>query len=53
MCLSLLLKHLDLINKAGKLVREDGEFGRIITSREHIFANGVDVRKLLRDLGKY
>lgn len=51
-CLSRLLKHLDLINKAGKLVREDSEFGRIITSREHIFANGVDVRKLLRDLGK-
>ncbi len=51
-CLSRLFKHLDLINKAGKLVREDGEFGRIITSREHIFANGVDVRKLLRDLGK-
>ncbi len=47
-----MLKHLDLINKAGKLVREDSEFGRIITSREHIFANGVDVRKLLRDLGK-
>jgi hypothetical protein len=51
-CLSRLLKHLDLINKAGKLVREDSEFGRIITSREHIFANGVDVRILLRDLGK-
>ncbi len=51
-CLSRLLKHLDLINKAGKLVREDSEFGRIITSREHIFVNGVDVRKLLRDLGK-
>ncbi len=52
MCLSRLLKHLDLINKAGKLVREDGEFGRAIASREHIFANGADVRKLLRDLGK-
>ncbi len=51
-CLSRLLKHLDLINKVGKLVREDSEFGRIITSREHIFVNGVDVRKLLRDLGK-
>jgi hypothetical protein len=51
-CLSRLLKHLDLINKAGKLVREDSEFGRIITSREYIFANGVDVRKLLLDLGK-
>lgn len=51
-CRSRLLKHLDLINKAGKLVREDSEFGRIITSREHIFADGVDVRILLRDLGK-
>jgi hypothetical protein len=51
-CLSSLIKHIDLINKVGKLVREDSEFGRIIASREHIFANGVDVRNLLRDLGK-
>lgn len=51
-CLSNLIKHLDLINKVGKLVREDSEFGRIIASREHIFANGVNVRNLLRDLGK-
>ncbi len=51
-CLSRLLKHLDLINKVGKLVREDSEFGRIIASREHIFADGIDVRNLLRDLGK-
>ncbi len=51
-CLSRLLKHLALINKVGKLIREDSEFGRIIASREHIFADGVDVRNLLRDLGK-
>jgi hypothetical protein len=51
-CLSGLIKNLDLINRVGKLVREDSEFGRIIASREHIFANGVDVRNLLRDLGK-
>ncbi len=52
MCLSRLLKHLDLINKVGKLVREDGEFGRIIATREHIYVNGVNVRSLLRDLGR-
>jgi hypothetical protein len=52
MCLSRLLKHLDLINRVGKLVREDGEFGRIIATREHIFVNGVNVRNLLRDLGR-
>jgi hypothetical protein len=52
MCLSGLLKHLDLINKVGKLIREDGEFGRIIANREHIYINGVNVRSLLRDLGR-
>jgi hypothetical protein len=51
-CLSRLLKHLDLINKVGKLLREDGEFGRIIATREHIYVNGVNVRSLLRDLGR-
>jgi hypothetical protein len=51
-CLFRLLKHLDLINKVGKLVREDSEFGRIIATREHIFVNGVNVRSLLRDLGR-
>ncbi len=52
MCLSRLLKNLDLINKVGKLVREDSEFGRIIATRGHIYVNGVNVRNLLRDLGK-
>jgi len=33
------------------MVREDSEFGRIFTSREHIFADGVNVRNLQRDLG--
>jgi hypothetical protein len=51
-CLSRLLKHLDLINKVGKLVREDSEFGRIIATRQHIYVNGVNLRNLLRDLGK-
>ncbi len=36
----------------GKLVREDSEFGRIIATRQHIYVNGVNVRNLLRDLGK-
>ncbi len=51
-CLAGLLKNLGLINKMGKLVREDSEFGKIIASREHIYVNGVNVRNLLRDLGK-
>jgi hypothetical protein len=51
-CLANLLKNLDLINKIGKLVREDSEFGKIICSREHIYVNGVNIRNLLRDIGK-
>jgi len=51
-CLDNLLKHLDLINKIGKSVREDSEIGKIIASREHIFVNDVNVRKLLQDLGE-
>ena len=50
-CLSRLRKHLELINKVGKLVREDSEFGKIFTSREHIFTDGINVRNLQRDLG--
>jgi len=50
-CLSRLFKHLDLINKAGKLVREDSTFGKLFASREYVFADGVNVRNLLRDLG--
>jgi hypothetical protein len=49
--LSRLLKELNLMNKAGKLIREDSEIGKIIASREHILANGVNIRNLLRDLG--
>ncbi len=50
-CLSRLRKHLELINKVEKMVREDSEFGKIVTSREHIFADGVNVWNLQRDLG--
>jgi hypothetical protein len=46
-----LRKHLELINKVGKLVREDSDFGKIFTSREHIFAEGMNVWNLQRDLG--
>jgi hypothetical protein len=52
LCLDSLLRHIELINKIGKSVREDSEIGKIIASREHIFVNDVNVRKTLRDLGE-
>ena len=36
-CLSRLRKHLELINKVGKLVREDSEFGKIFTRNYNHF----------------
>ncbi len=35
-----------------ELVRQDSEFGRIIATRGHIYINGINIRNLLRDLGK-
>jgi hypothetical protein len=51
-CIRRLEKNLDLLNKVGKLVREDAAYGRLIASRKHIFVDGVNVCNLLRDLGK-
>jgi hypothetical protein len=51
-CIQRLKMNLDLLNKIGKLVREDGAYGRLIASRKHIFVDGVNVCNLLRDLGK-
>jgi hypothetical protein len=47
-----LKENLDILNKVGKLVREDGTYGRLIASRKHVFVDGVNVSNLLRDLGK-
>jgi hypothetical protein len=51
-CVRRLKENLDILNKAGKLVREDGTYGRLIESRKHVFVEGVNVCNLLRDLGK-
>ena len=51
-CIRRLRENLDLLNKVGKLVREDGTYGRLIGSRKHVFVEGVNVCNLLRDTGK-
>jgi hypothetical protein len=51
-CIRRLKENLDILNKVGKLVREDGSYGRLIASRKHVFIDGVNVCNLLRDLGK-
>jgi len=36
-----------LLNKAGKLLREEPTLGRAIAMKEFIFLDGVNVRKLI------
>lgn len=43
--------HIDLLNKTGKLLRTDGDLGRIIASRKHIYVDGVNICRLIEDLG--
>jgi len=50
-CTRRLRENLDVLNKAGTLVREDGTYGRLLESRKHVFAEGVNMCNLLRDLG--
>lgn len=35
----------------GKLLRMDGEYGKNIASKEHIYVNGMNIRALLDDSG--
>jgi hypothetical protein len=43
--------NLELLNKVGKLLRMDGEYGKIIASKEHIYVNEINIRALLKDSG--
>jgi hypothetical protein len=46
-----LRKNISLLNRIGRLLREEPSLGRIIASRKHVYVDGVNVRKLLEDVG--
>jgi len=46
-----LKENILLLNKVGKLLREEPTLGRAIAMKEFIFVDGVNVRKLIDDLG--
>jgi hypothetical protein len=46
-----LRKNINLLNHIGKLLREEPTLGRVIASRKHIYVDGVNVRKLIEDMG--
>jgi hypothetical protein len=46
-----LRKNINLLNHIGKLLREEPTLGRVIASRKHVYVDGVNVRKLIEDVG--
>ncbi len=46
-----LRKNIDILNHIGKLLREEPSLGRVMASRKHIYVDGVNVRRLVEDIG--
>jgi hypothetical protein len=50
-CLARLLEKRELINRVGAWLRSDPSLGRMLASRQHVYVEGVNIRRLLEDLG--
>ena len=50
-CRERLLRRVDLINRMGWTLRADPSLGRMLASHQKVMVDGVNVRKLLEDLG--
>ena len=46
-----LKKNIPLLNKIGKLLRDETILGRVMASKKHIYVDGLNVRKIVEDLG--
>ncbi len=46
-----LRKNITLLNKIGKMLREEPALGRVMAMRKHIYVDGVNVRKMVEDFG--
>ena len=46
-----LKKNMPLLNKIGKLLRDEPILGRVMASKKHIYVDGLNVRKIVEDLG--
>lgn len=49
--LSRLKKNIVLLNKVGKLLREEPKLGRVMAMRKHVYVDGLNVRKMVEDTG--
>jgi len=48
---SKLKRNIVLLNKVGKLLKTEPTLGRVIAMRKHIYVDGLNVRKMIEDLG--
>lgn len=46
-----LMANINLLNRVGKLLREEPTLGRVIACRKHVYVDGVNVRRLVEDFG--
>jgi len=46
-----LKKNIPLLNKIGKLLRDEPTLGRVMAAKKHIYVDGLSVRKIVEDLG--
>lgn len=49
--LNRLRKNIPLLNKVGKLLREEPTLGRVMAMKKHVYVEGINVRQLVEDLG--
>lgn len=49
--LARLRKSIPLLNKVGKLLREEPALGRVMAMKKHLYVKGINVRQLVEDLG--
>jgi len=46
-----LKKNIILLNKIGKLLKDEPELGRVLAMRKYVYVDKMDVRKMVEDLG--
>ena len=46
-----LKRNIILLNKIGKLLKDESELGRVLAMRKYVYVEKIDVRKMVEDLG--
>lgn len=46
-----LKQNIELLNKVGKILKDEPELGRVMAMRKHIYVDNLNVRKMVEDFG--